>query len=147
MTDRRPADGEAARAAIEGGTNVAGGPAPAGDGRSVVVLADDLIWATRLVDGVLATGASGRRARRIDDLERLVADGAGFVIVDLTARAYDGVEAVRAAAATGARVIAVGQHDDLELRRAATAAGAERVFTYRALFEDGPRTIAAWLAR
>ena len=69
-----------------------------------------------------------------------------FVIVDLTARAYDGVEAIRQAAGTGARVVAVGQHDDAALRRAALDAGAERVFTYRALFEDGPRQLARWLA-
>lgn len=77
------------------------------------------------------------------------ADGgpAAHAIVDLTARAYDGVAAVRAAAGAGARVIAVGQHDDVALRRSATAAGAERVFTYRGLFEDGPRALAAWLRR
>ena len=67
-------------------------------------------------------------------------------IVDLTARAYDGVEAIRIATAAGARVVAVGQHDDVATRKAALAAGAERVFTYRALFEDGPRTLGAWLA-
>jgi ActR/RegA family two-component response regulator len=118
----------------------------------VVVLADDLIWATRLFDALTAVGARPRRARRLDDLVTLlgeVADGgsSAHAIVDLTARAYDGVEAVRAAAGAGARVIAVGQHDDVALRRSATAAGAERVFTYRALFEDGPRALAAWLQR
>ncbi len=68
------------------------------------------------------------------------------VIIDLTARAYDGVAAIRLASGTGARIVAVGQHDDLELRRAATEAGASRVFTYRALFEDGPRLLRRWLA-
>jgi DNA-binding NarL/FixJ family response regulator len=118
--------------------------------RTVVVLADDLIWATRLADAITAAGASPRRARRLADLEPLLkpdGHGAGHAIVDLTARAYDGVEAIRVATATGARVVAVGQHDDAELRRAALAAGAERVFTYRALFENGPQTLAAWLAR
>lgn len=122
--------------------------------RAVIVLADDLIWATRLSDAITAAGARPRPARRLADLERLLAsegeggtDGAGFAIVDLTARAYDGLEAIRIATGTGARVVAVGQHDDAALRRAALAAGAERVFTYRALFEDGPRTLAAWLAR
>jgi DNA-binding NarL/FixJ family response regulator len=118
--------------------------------RTVAILADDLIWATRLSDAIAAAGARPRHVRRLADLERVLAvlDAAGgFVIVDLTARAYDGVEAIRQAAATGARVVAVGQHDDVTLRRAATEAGAERVYTYRALFEDGPRTLAAWLAR
>jgi ActR/RegA family two-component response regulator len=118
---------------------------------TVVVLADDLIWATRLSDALTAAGARPRRARRLEDLAGLLGEAAAggpaaHAIVDLTARAYDGVEAVRAAAGAGARVIAVGQHDDLALRRSATAAGAERVFTYRALFEDGPRALAAWLS-
>lgn len=118
--------------------------------RSVVVLADDLIWATRLADAITAAGGVPRRIRRLEDLvAHLVPSGdvGGLAIIDLTARAYDGVEAIRAATAAGARVVAVGQHDDAALRRAALAAGAERVYTYRALFEDGPRTLAAWLAR
>lgn len=118
--------------------------------RTVVVLADDLIWATRLSDAIAAAGARPRPARRLVDLVAAVGpagEGIGLVIVDLTARAYDGVEAIRVAADAGARVVAVGQHDDAALQKTALAAGAERVFTYRALFEHGPRTLAAWLAR
>ncbi len=120
----------------------------------MVVLADDLIWATRLNAAITAAGAQPRAARKLADLERHLAPGAdgeaagaGFAIIDLTARAYDGIEAIQVATGAGARVVAVGQHDDAALRRAALAAGAERVFTYRALFEDGPRAIGAWLAR
>lgn len=118
--------------------------------RTVVVLADDLIWATRLSDAVTAAGARPLRLRRLADLAAALAPGgagSGLAIIDLTARAYDGVEAIGAATAIGARVVAVGQHDDAPLRKAAIAAGAERVYTYRALFEDGARTLAAWLAR
>jgi electron transfer flavoprotein alpha/beta subunit len=43
-------------------------------------------------------------------------------------------------------VLAVGQHDDHELRKRALAAGADRVYAYRKLFEDGPATFATWLA-
>jgi DNA-binding response OmpR family regulator len=68
------------------------------------------------------------------------------VIVDLTARAYDGVAAIALAHAAGWPVLAVGQHDDVQTRRRALAAGASRVHPYRRLFEDGPRQIAAWLA-
>jgi DNA-binding response OmpR family regulator len=69
------------------------------------------------------------------------------VIVDLTARAYDGVEAIAVARAAGRPVLAVGQHDDLALRKRALAAGADRVYAYRKLFEDGPATLAAWIAK
>jgi DNA-binding response OmpR family regulator len=113
----------------------------------VAVLADDLIWASRLADAISAGGGVPRRVRRLDDLETMLAQGSlPFVIVDLTARAYDGVEAIRAAVTGGARVVAVGQHDDVATRKAALAAGAERVYAYRKLFEDGPRTLGAWLA-
>jgi hypothetical protein len=117
-------------------------PAPA-----VAILADDLIWASRLVDAVRAAGGEPRRARDVAGLSGLLAAGAGFAIVDLTARAYDGVAAVGDAATANARVLAVGQHDDVDLRKRALAAGAERVYAYRKLFEDGPTVLAAWLAR
>ena len=42
-------------------------------------------------------------------------------------------------------MLAVGQHDDVELRKRALDAGAERVYAYRKLFEDGPATLARWL--
>jgi DNA-binding response OmpR family regulator len=119
--------------------------APEGNGAAagpVLVLADDLIWASRLADALTAAGATPRRVRRIEDLH-----DASLAIIDLTARAYDGVAAIRAARDAGARVVAVGQHDDAALRRAALDAGAERVFTYRALFEGGAKLLGAWLAR
>jgi hypothetical protein len=125
--------------------------APATGARTVAILADDLIWATRLADAIRAAGATPRIVRRLADLETLIGSASGpatasDVIIDLTARAYDGVAAVRLASRAGARVVAVGQHDDAALRRAATEAGASRVFTYRALFEDGPRLLGRWLA-
>jgi DNA-binding response OmpR family regulator len=66
-------------------------------------------------------------------------------IVDLTARAYDGIAAIAAAASAGLPVIAIGQHDDREARHRALAAGADRVLAYRKVFEDGQRQVGAWL--
>lgn len=114
-------------------------PAP-----QVVVLADDLIWATRLRDGVAAAGAAPVPARTLAGFAAALPGAAG-VVVDLTARAYDALAALRLAAAADLPAIAVGQHDDPELRRAARAAGAARVHTYRALFEGGPRELGAWV--
>jgi DNA-binding NarL/FixJ family response regulator len=111
----------------------------------VLVLADDLIWSTRLIAQVQAAGADGAPVRTLSALNQAL-PAADAVIVDLTARAYDGIVAVRKAADAGRRVLAVGQHDDVEMRRRALAAGAERVHPYRKLFEDGPDTLAAWLA-
>ncbi len=111
----------------------------------IAVLADDLIWATRLADGVRRAGGEPVAVRTADALEAGLATVRGCV-VDLTARAYAGVEAVRIAAGAGVPVIAVGQHDDADQRRAAIAAGASRVYAYRALFEHGDRVLAAWIA-
>lgn len=68
------------------------------------------------------------------------------VIVDLTARAYDAISAIVAASAAGRPVLAIGQHDDRDVRRRALAAGAGRVLAYRRVFEDGPRQLATWLS-
>jgi DNA-binding response OmpR family regulator len=115
----------------------------------VAVLADDLIWASRLVAAVEKSGAHAAGARSGDDLRALLADtpdeAVVGVVIDLNGRRYDGVEQVEAAAAGGRRVIAVGQHEDLELRRRALAAGAERVYSYNKLFRDGPQVIGRLL--
>jgi len=130
----------------------------------VLVLADDLIWATRLVGQLRTLGADPIRLGSADAFAAALAapapagpahaapENAGpegarpmHAVVDLTARAYDGLAAVRLATAAGLRVVCVGQHDDHAHRRAALAAGAERVFAYRKLFEDGHATLAAWL--
>ena len=110
----------------------------------VAVLADDLIWSTRLTDALRAAGAEPAPVRALPALVAVL-PGADRVIVDLTARAYNGVTAIETARAAGKPVLAVGQHDDHDLRRRALAAGADRVYAYRKLFEDGPRTLAAWL--
>ena len=110
----------------------------------VLVLADDLIWSTRLIAQVQAAGGDAAPVRTLGALSQAL-PAADAVIVDLTARAYDGIVAVRKAAEAGRRVLAVGQHDDAELRRRALAAGADKVYPYRKLFEDGPATLTAWL--
>jgi DNA-binding NarL/FixJ family response regulator len=120
----------------------------------VLVLAEDLIWATRLVGQLLTLGTSPVRVGTADAFAAALAAAAPtgpedgrptHAVVDLTARTYDGIAVVRLAAAAELRVLCVGQHDDQAHRRAALAAGAERVFSYRKLFEDGHATLAAWL--
>jgi DNA-binding response OmpR family regulator len=112
----------------------------------VVVLAQDLIWADRLARAVEAAGAEPSRVASLERFETALA-GCDAAIVDLTALAYDGVTAIERARTAGVRALAVGQHDDHDLRKRALSAGADRVYAYRKLFEDGPATIAAWLAR
>lgn len=84
-------------------------------------------------------------ARSLAAFEALLPD-VDRAIVDLTARAYDGIGAIAAASAAGLPVFAIGQHDDRAARERASAAGAGRVLAYRRMFDDGPRQIGAWLA-
>jgi DNA-binding NarL/FixJ family response regulator len=105
---------------------------------NVRVVADDLIWRSRLVAAVERAGATP------------VTGGgeqpAPLAVVDLNGRGYDGIAAVTAAAAAGATVIAVAQHEDLETRKRALTAGARRVFSYQKMYSDGPQVIADLLA-
>jgi len=110
----------------------------------VAVLAQDLVWADRLARSVEAAGGEPHRAKTLPELDRALVC-ADHAIVDLTARAYDPIEAVGHARAHGAHVLAVGPHDDVALRKRAFAAGADKVLAYRKLFEDGPATVSRWL--
>lgn len=114
-------------------------------GPRVAVVADDLIWSTRLREQLEAAGARSVVARDRPAVEAAIPD-IEAAIVDLTARRYDAIELIRIVAASGRRVVAVGQHDDRDGRSRARSAGAERVFAYRQLSEDGERLLGAWLA-
>jgi CheY-like chemotaxis protein len=110
----------------------------------VVVLAQDLIWQDRLARTLEGVGASVKRAKTAPELDKALAC-ADALVVDLTARAYDPLAAITRAREAGARVLAVGQHDDVDLRKRALARGADKVLAYRKLFEDGPATLSSWL--
>ena len=110
----------------------------------IAILAQDIVWADRLARSVEAAGGEPARAKTAPELDGALVC-ADFAIVDLTAHAYDPVAAVERARSAGARVLAVGPHDDVALRKRAFVAGAEKVLAYRKLFEDGPGTIGRWL--
>jgi DNA-binding response OmpR family regulator len=118
----------------------------AGDRRPrIAVVADDLIWSTRLADGLRRAGADPVAVRAAGAVAAGISDVDG-VIVDTSARAYDPLDVLRVAAASGVPAIALAPHEAAELRRAALDAGASRVHPYRVLFERGDRVLEAWLA-
>jgi hypothetical protein len=119
----------------------AAAPAPV----RVAILADDLIWSVRLAGIARRAGVAPVVVRSPSGLADAL-PGVLACIVDLTARAYDGIAAVRAASVAGVPVVAAGQHDDAELRRDAQAAGAAHVYAYRTLFEHGDRDLGGWIA-
>jgi DNA-binding response OmpR family regulator len=134
-------------------------PSEEATGGLVAVVADDLLWASRLVAAVQRAGATPVRMGSDQDLEFALEavmaeepdpddpDPRRIVgaIVDLFGHRYDGVEAVKAVHAAGLPVIAVAQHDDQETRGLALEAGALRVFSYNKFFEDGPSLVRRWL--
>jgi phage terminase large subunit-like protein len=115
----------------------------------LLVLADDLIWATRLEGQGRTLGAEVQRftspAPLVAALAAYPATPTDLVAIDATARAYDAEAVVRAVATTGARVLALVQHDDPEGRASLIAAGAVRAMPYRALFERGHAILAGLL--
>src|SRR5688572_19668511 len=109
----------------------------------VLVVADDLIWQSRLREAVERAGAAAIVARSKSEAEGAMTASLGLrgIIVDMTGRAYDGLDIVRSAAQSRHKVLAVAQHEDAELRHSALAAGARRVFSYNKLFKDGPNVV------
>lgn len=130
----------------------------------ILILADDLIWASRLDAAARRAGATVVAARSLAQLEAALAarsavptEGSAAptassaaltgAVVDLAGRGYDGVAAVQRSRGAGLPVLAVAQHDDLELRKRALAAGADRVLSYNKMHTDGPAAIGRWLRR
>ena len=114
---------------------------------SVLVVADDLMWATRLVSQAGHAGASARVVRSADALEAAVDEAPpGLVVVDLGSQRLDGVTAISTASRLGVRVIGVAQHEDHDLRKRALNAGAGRVYAYAKMHADGVAVLREWLA-
>jgi DNA-binding NarL/FixJ family response regulator len=118
----------------------------------MVVLADDLLWSTRIAEAVRRAGGTavtlGSAAELAIALEaHELADEAtlGGAIVDLAGRRFDAVAAIGRLHASRLPVMAVAQHDDQLTRRRALAAGASRVFSYQKFFTDGTRLVQGWL--
>ena len=83
---------------------------------SVLVVADDLMWSTRLLSFAAGAGAAGRTVPDLAGLRAALRteppdQPPDLVIVDLSARSFDAVAAVSEAAGAGGRVIAIAQHE------------------------------------
>lgn len=116
---------------------------PAASGPRVAIVADDLIWASRLSEIVRRAGGEPVRIASPALLRAALGTLDGCV-VDLVARSFEGLAAVSLAAAS-VPTVALGQHDDAAGRQAARAAGAARVFAYRSAFEHGDRDLGRWV--
>ena len=120
--------------------------------RTVVVVADDLMWSTRLAEAVRRAGGQAVVLKRDAELAvALEAEDIGDertlsgAIVDMGTRSFDAVTAIERVSAARLPVIAVAQHDDQVTRRRASTAGASRVFSYNKFFVDGTQLVERWL--
>ncbi|MET1233076.1 MAG: hypothetical protein ABWY52_09535 [Candidatus Limnocylindrales bacterium] len=129
---------------------------------TIAVVADDLIWSSRLTDAVRRAGAEPRRvggaavvlrdtAAALDvDASAIASEstaiaGCDGAVVDTALITADPVAVIRCLRAAGLPVLAVANHDDVGLRKRALAAGASKVLAYRKLHDDGPAVIATWM--
>ena len=113
----------------------------------VIVLADDLIWSSRLAEAVKKAGITPVSVRSAAELTLALTESTEEtpVLIDLNGRAYDALALIEVAAEEGHPVVAVGQHEDIDLRKRALGAGAIRVFSYNKLFTDGPAIVTKLL--
>jgi DNA-binding response OmpR family regulator len=105
----------------------------------VGILADDLIWASRLTAAAEQAGAEPLRLTSRDALIEAL-DGPFrpvALLVDLAGRRFDPLDGIWVAAEAGLPVLAVGQHEDLDLRDRALEAGASGWISYNAFFRRG----------
>jgi len=104
------------------------------DPRALVV-ASDLMWQSRLAEGLRALGYRVLLADTAEEALEALASGVALVIVDLQgAVPWEGV--VRTAKEGATPVVAYGQHTKPELLRAARAAGANAVVPRSTLAEE-----------
>ena len=106
-----------------------------------------MIWSSRLIEAVTRAGTTAIAVRTSAELTKALAESTEEtpVVVDLNGRAYDALHLVEVAAEEGHPVIALGQHEDIDLRKRALGAGAIRVFSYNKMFTDGPAIITKLL--
>lgn len=116
-----------------------------------MVVADDLMWSTRIAESIRRAGGNAVGLSTLEEL-RIALDAAamgdeptvGGAIVDLNGRRYDGVSAIEQVVTARLPVIAVAQHDDQLTRKRALKAGATRVFSYDKFFRDGVSLVGSW---
>ena len=102
--------------------------------RTLLVVASDLMWQSRLAEGLRALGYHVALADTAEEALEALASGVALVIVDLQgAVPWEGV--VRAAKERATPVVAYGQHTKPELLRSARKAGADVVVPRSTLVE------------
>lgn len=104
------------------------GPSATDAPPAIALVAQDLLWQSRIRAAADASGRAVRVPEDLDGLRTLLAEGVvDLVLVDLHHPRTDPLAAVRAAKEAPAKVhvVAYGSHKDVERLRAAREAGAD----------------------
>lgn len=118
---------------------------PMANGRSVVLLTDDLMFGSKVESMIRATGAEPKlTAIPADALAALAEPSASMLIVDLVSDGFDGI--AMPASADGKPVLGYYAHTDDDVRRAALDAGFTQVVPRSRMVREGDTLIAALLA-
>ncbi len=137
-------DGSQAGDRESGTTTLSGRATPRG--RTVVALVDDLFVQSRIEAAARATGQAVRYARTAEELrEAAHGDGQTVVLVGMAATRLPWPDLIRDLKdhAADTFVLAFGPHKDLELRRRALEAGADRVIANSAFMKALPELLGA----
>jgi DNA-binding NarL/FixJ family response regulator len=114
--------------------------------RTVVITVSDLLFQSRITAAVSASGATGCVADDAASVETALGSKPALVVVDLHERGVAPLDVIRAAVASGSRVLAFGRHTEPALLRDARAAGANRVVPRSQLAEELPELLESLLA-
>ena len=114
---------------------------------SIVTLVDDLFVRAKIDAAANVTGRAVRYVRSAADFEVALAESPAAILVGMAATRLpweDLIRRIRADPATaGAYVLAFGPHKDLDLRRRALDAGADRVLANSAFVAALPTLLTA----
>lgn len=112
----------------------------------LVLLIPDLFFSVKVADAARALGFPVREVARADLLPAAVREGAAAIVLDTQERS-DWQRAVRALKADPATqsvpILAFGSHVNVELSRAAVAAGCDRLVTRGKLARELPDLLRA----
>jgi DNA-binding NtrC family response regulator len=118
------------------------------DGRSALIVDNDLFFAVKIGDTLKHAGYRGVTVRRIEDLASALRRAPPAVaLVNTGARGLDWHAAVVSLRETGVPTIAYGSHVDLETQERARQAGATLVVANSKLAGDLPALVARALHR
>ena len=109
--------------------------------KSILVLMEDLLFSVQLQDTAKKLGYAVVVVQQEGDFSQQLENAPDLVLVDTTVKHVDWTKLVRAAKSRQRKVLAFGNHGDLEARERALAAGADTVLANAAVATNMSRLL------